>query len=38
MELEKLEEILLGVQKPGRYIGGEPNSVVKDPDTVDIRF
>ena len=38
MELEKLEEILLGVQKPGRYIGGEPNSVIKDPDTVDIRF
>ncbi len=38
MDLEKLERILLQVQKPGRYIGGELNSVVKDPSQVDIRF
>src|SRR3990170_5493866 len=30
----KLEQILLKVQKPGRYVGGELNSVVKDWDTV----
>ena len=26
------------MQKPGRYIGGELNSVEKDPSTVDMRF
>ena len=26
----KLDRILLKVQKPGRYVGGELNSVVKD--------
>jgi radical SAM family uncharacterized protein len=30
----RLERILLKVQKPGRYVGGEWNSVVKDWDTV----
>ena len=33
-----LEDILLKVQKPGRYVGGEQGSVVKDPDQVDVRF
>lgn len=30
--------ILLKIEKPARYIGGEINSVMKDPDKVDIRF
>ena len=30
IDLEKLERILPTVQKPGRYVGGEYNSVVKD--------
>lgn len=33
-----VEKILLNVQKPGRYTGGELNSVIKDKDNVDIRF
>lgn len=32
------DEILLKVEKPARYIGGEVNAVMKDPETVDIRF
>ena len=32
------DEILLGIQQPARYIGNEFNAVMKDPDTVDIRF
>ena len=32
------DEILLKIEKPARYIGGEVNSVTKDPDKVDIRF
>lgn len=32
------DEILLSIQQPARYIGGEVNSVVKDPKKVDIRF
>ena len=32
------DEILLSVQQPARYIGGEVNAVIKDPDKVDIRF
>ena len=32
------EEILLSIQQPARYIGGEVNMVKKDPSTVDIRF
>lgn len=31
------DEILLSIEKPVRYIGHEINSVVKDPDAVDIR-
>lgn len=34
----KLEKILLDVQKPGRYVGGELNSVIKDKNKVDVRF
>lgn len=32
------DEILLSVEKPARYIGGEINMVKKDPNKVDIRF
>ncbi len=32
------DEILLSVQQPARYIGGEVNMVVKDPSHVNIRF
>lgn len=35
---EKLEKILKTVEKPGRYIGGELNSVVKDVSQVKTRF
>ena len=34
----RLERILLSVQKPGRYVGGELNSVSKDWDSVQIRL
>ena len=32
------DEILLNIEKPARYIGGEVNSVMKAKDEVDIRF
>ena len=32
------DEILLSVQQPARYIGGEVNMVVKDPSKVAVRF
>ena len=32
------DEILLNIEKPARYIGGEVNSVMKDKEKVDIRF
>lgn len=32
------DEILLKVDKVARYIGGEINSVMKDPKEVSIRF
>lgn len=35
---DKLDKVLLNVQKPARYIGGELNSIVKDKNEVDIRF
>ncbi|MBR5262293.1 MAG: TIGR03960 family B12-binding radical SAM protein [Clostridia bacterium] len=35
---EKIQKILLEVQKPGRYVGGELNSVVKDKDSVAVRY
>ena len=40
-EMRKLaldDEILLNIEKPARYIGGEVNAVMKDPSKVDIRF
>ena len=33
-----LEELLPKVEKPARYTGGELNSVIKHPDSVDVRF
>lgn len=33
-----IDEILMQVEKPARYIGNEINMVVKDPKDVDIRF
>ncbi|MDZ7374736.1 MAG: TIGR03960 family B12-binding radical SAM protein [candidate division KSB1 bacterium] len=33
----KLERILPLVSKPGRYVGGEPNAIVKDDAAVDLR-
>ena len=35
---EKLDRLLLSVQKPAQYIGGELNSVIKKAEDVDIRF
>ena len=35
---ETIEKLVMKVQKPGRYTGGELNSVVKDPSKVDFRF
>lgn len=35
---EQLEPLLLKVQKPARYIGGELHSIVKDKSTVDFRI
>ena len=32
------DEILLSIEKPARYIGGEVNAVMKDKEKVDIRF
>ena len=32
------DDILLNIEKPARYIGGEVNSVMKDKNEVDIRF
>lgn len=35
---KEIEKFLLKVQKPGRYTGGELNSVVKDKSKIDIRY
>lgn len=35
---KEVEKLLLKVQKPGRYVGGEMNSVVKDKSKVNVRF
>lgn len=32
------DEILMQVEKPARYIGNEVNAVMKDKDTIDVRF
>ena len=34
----EVEKLLLKVQKPGRYTGGELGSIIKDKDKVDVRF
>lgn len=34
----EIEDILLKVQKPGRYIGGEQGAVIKDKSKIDVRF
>lgn len=36
--MNRLDEFLLEVQKPSRYIGGEHGAVLKDKSKVDIRF
>ncbi len=38
MDNKNFEKLLLKVQKPGRYSGGEINSVIKDKEKVDVRF
>ncbi len=38
MDNKRFEELLMMAQKPGRYSGGELNSVIKDKNTVDVRF
>ena len=35
---KQLEKILLDVQKPSQYIGGELNSVIKNREEVDVRL
>ncbi len=35
---DKIEKVLLKVQKPSRYIGGEHGSIIKDKSKVDVRF
>ncbi|MBE5923734.1 MAG: TIGR03960 family B12-binding radical SAM protein [Lachnospiraceae bacterium] len=37
-KLALTDEILMGIEKPARYIGNEVNMVRKDPGSVDIRF
>ncbi len=36
--MNKLDEFLLDIQKPARYIGGEVGSIIKDKSKVDVRF
>ena len=38
MDTKNFERLLLSVQKPGRYSGGEISSVVKEKEKVDVRF
>lgn len=38
MVSREVEKLLLKVQKPGRYVGGELNEVIKDKKEVDVRF
>ena len=37
-KLALTDDILMSIDKPARYIGGEINSVVKDKNEIDIRF
>jgi len=34
----KLDDILLKVQKPARYVGGEQGSIIKNIDDIDVHF
>ncbi len=38
MDKKRLDQLMLTVQKPGRYSGGEINQVVKDKAAIDVRF
>ncbi|HEY5585375.1 MAG TPA: TIGR03960 family B12-binding radical SAM protein [Ruminiclostridium sp.] len=38
MSIKLSDALLKSVEKPSRYTGNEWNSVIKDPDSVDIRF
>ncbi len=38
MQQKELSSVLKSVEKPGRYIGGEYNSVLKDKNSVSCRF
>ena len=38
MVSKEVEQLLLKVQKPGRYVGGEPGEVIKDKKQVEVRF
>lgn len=38
ISIELLEDLLLKVEKPARYIGNEQNSIVKDLNDIDVRF
>ena len=35
---KKIEDLLLSVTKPARYIGGESGSVIKNKDNISVRF
>lgn len=35
---DRIEKLLMSVQKPVRYMGGEFNAVMKDPAQVDVRY
>ena len=35
---DRIEKLLMSVQKPVRYMGGEFNAVMKDPSAVDVRY
>lgn len=37
-KLALTDEILMTIEKPARYIGGEINSVMKDKNAIDVRF
>lgn len=38
MVSKEVERLLLKVQKPGRYVGGELNEVIKNKKDIDVRF
>ena len=35
---KKIDKLLKKVEKPARYIGGELNSIIKNPTEVDIKI